>query len=191
MSLYKMPDPVIRKPSGWGPRSVAPFYREPYAFEMKAMLDAMMKDKNERVYRFSEMRKKGISPRTLYARINQGLRYLFDHMDPTKRYTNFWSRCYLWNENNDSLHIRIRKEFLDEDYMLKPDILPINDGDAPAVSTRISEWLETAAQGDVFHESKLNLTDEAVHSIQDSFIELDNFAAHVTNTEVKIVKIGG
>src|SRR5882724_3565711 len=77
-----------KKPAGWGRHSRATYYDEEYATPIKKNIDRMMENKQRMVYRYDRWctDETGMSTSTLYALINQAIRYICERMDPEDVY---------------------------------------------------------------------------------------------------------
>jgi len=75
-------DEVVRvKPVGWSRKSNATYYNESSALDVKDVLDKMLETKKDMVIPL-----RGRSLATMYAKVHQGLYYLFDYMDADGKY---------------------------------------------------------------------------------------------------------
>jgi len=87
-----------KRPAGWSRRSRATYYTEEYAMQVKRVLDNILQDKQDRLWRYEDW--KQFSPTTVYLRINQSLRYLLDYMDADGRYKKLMSTLEIYRDRS-------------------------------------------------------------------------------------------
>jgi len=80
------------KPKNWGRRTNAPYFRERYALELKAILDGMMLEyqhdtHSPKIFRYIDYPE--LSHNSLYLKINQSKLYLIEFLDSEKIYSRF------------------------------------------------------------------------------------------------------
>lgn len=104
-----------KRPAGWSKFSRAPFYNAKYATEVKEVLDGMIADRKGRVWKYSVYA--DVSPTTIYLRVNQGMRYLLENMDPDNVYARFRETIVIRRDHgrsgdkNAGVHIEILPEY--------------------------------------------------------------------------------
>lgn len=182
---------VHNRPKGWSRRSNAPYYKEIYATAIKREIDAMIDSGGkELVFRYAVWctDATGISPKTLYNRLNQSIRYLIDHMDTRDhKYGKWYEGVRI--ESKQKLGIVIR------------NILGINEmpenahtelvepkANMPMWMQKMEQWLESDEQKPFVQEGLL-LSPEEIRKLNLQFMSLSSVAASVTSSCVKIIKI--
>lgn len=177
-----------KKPQGWSRRSNAPYYKERYALQLKEVLDAMIEDHQVRLYRYSEW--PGMSPQSLYLRINQSIRYLCDCMDtPEHKYARFCETLVLSRERNIGVRIEIRNGLETSDHVFAPSSV-VPQYEAPRWRQKIETWLEEAEpeHGPLLIEN-LMLSPDEVRELKLQFAGLQNVQVSITATTIKLLKV--
>lgn len=181
---------VRNKPPGWSRRSCAPYYKERYALEMKDVLDGMMADRKDRVYRYDEfLAKFGVSKESLYLRVNQSLRYLLENMDDDDHtYGRFQEMITITRERNIGICIRFIPEFREGDISnFKPESVRPKD-EAPKWKQRIDDYLEDGEVGQPLLVDNLCLTPDEIATMKASFGGVKGLIYNVTSKSIKLVK---
>lgn len=76
---------VTKRPVGVSKLSYYSYYREYYALLYKPSIDEMIKTKQTIIFRYDIFCPE-VSEQTLYNKVNQGIRYLIDNLDPDRTY---------------------------------------------------------------------------------------------------------
>lgn len=81
------------KPKNWGRRTNAPYFRERYALELRAILDGMLLEyehgtHSNKIFRYIDYPE--LSHNSLYLKINQSKLYLLEVLDDDKKYFRFF-----------------------------------------------------------------------------------------------------
>lgn len=181
--MQQVVDLVVKKrPIGWSRKSYATYYKLPYALWIQRDIDAMLVDRQPRVYRLDLWPR--VRMNALYQRINQAVRFLIEAengLDPDGKYAK-------WRE---SVHIRrepgvgVVMEF---DAVLEgaPKAEKfIGQTDKPKWKEKMDSWLDS---DDIkpFHQAGLMLTPEEIEQIK---LELpENIMYSITSREIKLVR---
>lgn len=180
-------DYVVRdKPSGWGRRSVAPYYKERFGNEVKDAFDGIEEDKQDRIWPLSKF---SINIDSLYLRVNQGLHYLLDRLDtPDKKYYKLNEMVSFVKEKG----LGIRMSLLPDYAGGVVDFTPIAvkpKSDAPQWRQEIDDYLEDDRMTKPLHITSLALTPDEIKDLKNSFAQLKTVMAKVTAQEIKVVKV--
>ena len=186
----KVADVLIegKKPSGWSRRSTATYYGQQYAIQIKAVLDAMMADKQDRWYYYKEW--PHMSHTSVYLRINQSLRYLLEVMDPDHRYSTFMSTVAITRERNVGVKLTVKEEYRDGALKTFIPVAIVPSLELPKWKQKIEKWLEESEPGDKpFILEGLMLTSEEVKNLKIEFLGLSNIISSITSSSIKLIKI--
>lgn len=182
-------DMVVRnRPVGWSRRSNAPYYREAYALALKGQIDAMLKDRKDRVFRYDQFPQH--SKETLYLRINQALRYLLDFLDDeTKTYSKWNEMVAITRERGLGIRISYRSEFRESGLGAFVAVPVDQKSSAPIWKQKVDDYLENASPADKpLHITGLCLTVEQLADLKTSMKGLDDVMFSATAQEIKIIK---
>lgn len=179
------------RPVGWGRRSNAPYFKESYGLQMKETLDQMMKDHIDVWYPYKEYQEKyGIGRDTLYLRINQSLRYLFEKLDDTEHtYARFYEKLETSRERGLGVVIRFRPEFSDPEVANFQPRQVIPPEEIPEWKEKIDRFLESSETGRTLHIEKLALTVNQIAEIKVQLTGLTNIISNITAHSIKLIKI--
>jgi hypothetical protein len=179
---------TTKRPDGWSHRSTATYYTETYALEIKESIDYMISTGEDIVFRFETWcnSKTGYSVKTLYARINQSIRYLIDFLDTNGQYVK-WFRSKKIKNTGDSWTISFDKTL--SAYAqggLKPEFaLPRQE--IPNWERELYEWLESSKSG-TFSKTGLMLSKEKMLEIKTMLDKVSGIMKEINYSTIKIVR---
>lgn len=183
---------VRKRPMGWGRRSIAPYFNEHYGREAKAVLDEMMKSRQDVCYHYSEFLKKfGINKETLYLRVNQSMRYVVEMMDDKDHtYGRFMAMLIIRRIHGLGVTVRFRPECRDGNISdFKPKPVDAKD-EVPRWKEHLNDWLENSEPGDKpFLKEGLTLTATEIEDLNVSLKQVKGIMFNVTSFSVKIIKV--
>ena len=179
---------VHNKPPGWGRRTQAPYFKEPYGRMMLEVLEKMVATKQDVV--FSLERFKGKSLQTIYLMVNQSCRYVLEYYDSEKKWQRFLQCVSIRKERGVGVRISIGQANRDRELIdFKPVFVdPANTN--PIWRDKLDKWLEESEVGDEpFHETGLALSVDEIKDLKISFAQLKNVLANISAHSIKAVKI--
>ena len=176
---------ITKRPKSWRSTSNAPYYNEYYALEVKKAVDGMLEDKMDRMFMYKNFG--SLKPSTVYLRIQQGLMYLCEKLDPMDKYKKFKEITECSVERGMGVRLQYKKDYI-----------PESDGSFSAIAVtprhRISEWkeelnkwLDTANVGEQLHIDRLCLTPEQIKDVKIS-LDVDGLLSSVTSQEIKVIR---
>jgi hypothetical protein len=177
---------VNKRPVGWGRKSIAPYYKRIFAEQIKKEIDLMIENGAPRVYRYSTWcNENGMSPQTLYNRVNQSIRYLIEQMDtPELKYAKWYESVNITRRSEVGVVIEfipgMREGFSAEE--VQPE------EHRPMWRRRLDDWLESD-NTKPFIEDRLALSPEQIVQIKIELEGLSNLQYSVTSDAVKIIKL--
>ena len=175
-----------KKPQGASRRSVWPYYNEKCGKQIRNEADAMIASGNPRICRYETWT--GVSPTTLYNRINQSIRYLLDHLDPDGKYKK-WNASIFIDRKSNSNGIMIRfieglsptqnQEFIGEE--IKPETMKSR------WQIKLDDWLES---DDVspFVQEGLALNPQEIADVKASLCQVEDIQFFVSSSTIKVIK---
>lgn len=179
---------TTKRPDGWSHRSTATYYTETYALEIRESIDHMISTGEDIVFRFETWcnSKTGYSVKTLYARINQSIRYLIDFLDTNGRYAQ-WFRSKKIKNTGESWTISFDKTLSAYAQAgLKPEFaLPKEE--MPIWERELYEWLESSKSG-TFSKTGLMLSKEKMTEINAMLSKVTGIMKEVNYSTIKIVR---
>ncbi len=176
-----------KKPRGWHRKSNAPYYKEVYALQIKRDIDRMIADEGRSsiTYRYAIWcgEDSNMSPKTLYARINQAVRYLVERLDtPDKRYAKWHDSVRV--ESKQKIGIVISYAPTDN-YVAE---MSVSREMAPLWKQKMDHWLESD-ECKPFIQEGLLLSPEEIKAIKEELGQLSFVQASITSSTIKIVKM--
>ncbi len=189
MVAAKVVDLIVHnKPSGWGRRSQAPYFKEVFAKQIKIDIDKMIDNGNPLLYRYSLHCNKetGVSKGTLYSRIYQSIRYLLEHMDADKRYRK-WADTVRLKRESPGIVIRYITGLSDQTKtgFAAEEILPRDH--IPKWRLLMEEWLEGTSVKPFCIEG-LVLTAEEITELRQQLSRLDGIESSISSSSIKIIR---
>jgi len=173
------------RPKRWKKNTVAPYYKELYGMQMKAVFDAMILDRKDREFKYQEF--PTLSRNTLYLRVNQSRLYLLEELDPDGVYKRF-SECISITREKTGIRLSIPEDFKNPDKPFVPDIAE-SEEEANKWEDELTDFLENGKPGEVFLRKNLAISDEKQQEINDSMAALSNVICSITYRTIKVVKL--
>ena len=174
---------VKKRPLGWSQRSRAAYYNEKNGKWLLRDIDAMIKDRKARIYRYSNF--PGLSQTSLYLKINQSFRYILDNLDPDGLYKQFEESIRITRQANTGVIIRF--ESTGDADSLEAEVMD-SIKSRPKWMDKMDEWLEGEDTKPLIKEG-LRLTDEEVAQIKLELSGITSVMAAVDNASVKIMRV--
>ena len=174
---------VKTRPLGWSRRSRASYYNEKNGKWLLRDIDAMIKDRKARIYRYSNF--PGLSQISLYLKLNQSFRYILDNLDPDGLYKQFEESIRITRQANTGVIIRF--ESAGEADSLEAEVMD-SIKSRPKWMDKMDEWLE-GEETKPFIKEGLRLTDEEVTQIKLELSGITSVMAAVDNASVKIRRV--
>lgn len=173
-----------KRPPTWSKASCSPYYKEHFALELKKHLDAMMDDREDRMWLFADF--KWLSKNSLYLMLNQAFRYLVDRMDtPEQKYANLRQIISVTKaKDKHGTPIGIRMTIVDMPILTAHKITKKED----AWRLDMENFIEEAQSGQVFIAKDLMLSADEMIDLEAFIATFDNIMANITMTSVKLVK---
>ena len=181
------------KPVGWAHHSNAPYYKALYANELKPFVDKMLEDKQDILYRYSVWcaEPTGMSPQTLYIRVNQSIRYLIDFMDDDQHtYASWYEFARVERIRNLGVRISYPPGFGNSDgvKMVPESVSP--KVTKPEWFRKMDEWLEDGDNFEPFVKEGLALSNDEIMDIKIKLSALTNIQSSITEDRVAIIRLG-
>ena len=180
---------VTNKPVGWGRKSQATYFKEPYALELKKILDDMMSTNKEFCFSYKWFEETfGLGKDTLYARVYQSMRFLVERLDPDGIYKKFLGeRVTVRRERGKGVVLRFQQAYQQGGPAFEPiEVIPTSE--EPKWRQRMNTWLES--EDDVpFVQNNIILSPEEITSIEIQLAALDgSIKSSITAHSIKIIK---
>ena len=186
----KMVEAIVHnKPIGWARKSQATYYREPYALELKKILDDMMLINKEFSFSYKWFEETfGLGKDTLYARVYQSMRYLTEKLDPDGKYKKFLDeRIAVRRERGRGVVLRFQQAYQTGGPAFEPAEV-ISESEEPKWKQRMTAWLESEDDAP-FIQPNLLLSPEEITSIEIQLAALgDSVMYSITAHSIKIMK---
>lgn len=185
------------KPDGWSHKSSAPYFKEYYGQEMKALIDDSMVNYRSIVYDYETFcnprAAHRVSERTVYNRVNQSIRYVLERLDTIDhKYAKWHEMIEVKPMVGVGVVIRYKSEAVaialgDMSSLPKPRLVdPSHDN--PKWKKDLDHWLES---GDVepFIKNNLALSPQEQEQLKTELFGLTNIEYSVSVDSVKLIKI--
>ena len=180
------------KPAGWSHRSNAPYYKRMYALEIQPFIDRMMVDKQDIIYRYVKWCtvETGISPTTLYFRVNQSIRYLVECMDtPDHKYGQWLELVNITRNRDVGVLISYIPGFGKVDgVQLQPESVTPQSS-KPVWVRKMDDWLEDDSNYEPYVKEGLNLTAQEVVDLKVRIYTLKNIQASINQDRVALIRL--
>jgi hypothetical protein len=174
-----------KKPKSFAPRSVAPYYKERFAKQIRDVLDAMVLDREPRMFHYESF--PSHSPDSLYLRINQSFRYLYEHMDTEdKKYFKLKEEINVSRVRGKGVLLAFDDSW-NGDTFTPVKVLPPDK--SILWKDKMEKWIETSEVGENFVQEGLTLSPEEVLDYKRSFAGIDNIWASISSKAIKLVKV--
>lgn len=159
------------------------YYNEKEATGLIPYLDEIMVDKEDRELRYEDYTK--WSPNTLWAKINQAMKYIIDNLDPEGKYRELRTHLRISKEET-GIFFRYSEQTSADGWILYKvkDSKKMLDN----YKTRVYKFMETSEEGEELDiKENLSLTTEEVEQMKELFSESPIFMAYISPTRIKIV----
>jgi hypothetical protein len=186
---------LVREAIGLKPKVVAqhnakvrqgqPYYKENYARELIPVLEAMLLDGKDRMYKYAAFRK--LKKHTLMCKIQQSFNYLLDHLDPKGVYTTQRDEMLI-REEPVGVALRWRRN-LDEPLTM-PDIVE-KDEEHFTWKQKMDRYLSDGLEGEKLELPELALTESEMMEIRTDLEMLNpgcRLLFRVASDKIKIIK---
>ena len=180
---------VTNKPVGWGRKSQATYFKEPYALELKKILDDMIATNKEFCFSYKWFEETfGLGKDTLYARVYQSMRYLTEKLDPDGIYKKFLDeRVAVRRERGRGVVLRFQQAYQQGGPVFEP-VEVISASEEPKWRQRMNTWLESEDDSP-FIQSNVILSPEEITSIEIQLAALgDHVMSSITSHSIKLIK---
>jgi hypothetical protein len=179
---------VHNRPAGWSRKSNAPYYKEIYGKQMKADIDKMIVSGKDLVFRYETWCDEtfGMTPNTLYCRVNQSIRYVIEQMDADGKYRNWYERVRITREPKNGVVIRFIAGLSDINPM-SADIIEPKDEGRHRWLHRMDEWLESD-DTIPFCAEGLAMSPEEMDKVRIQLQQLVGIQYSIRSESVKIIK---
>lgn len=171
-------------PPGWSKSSVASYYREKYALEVKILLDKIKLDReHDHKIRSNQFR---TSRKTYYQKLTQGWLYLIDRLDPSGEYKELRKNICLKREKDG---IRFKWALNEADDIELEAVEPEHKRDL--WRTELQDFLNNVAikDGQVLELNNLDLNTSELVEIQQLIDTIEGFyLLKLTKNRVQIAK---
>lgn len=172
-------------PTKWSAASNATYFREKYALELQPVLDAMMDDRKNRIFRYSNYR--SMQPSSLRMRIDQAWRYLSTFKDPEGKYKAFRKEVDIRRGENGIVVTIIEEGVIDP---MKADLLSNSDlvksGDW---KDELDKFLGDAPEGDKLVLRNIDLHEDDRAYLETTLHGLDNVMYSYDEKRLTVLKL--
>lgn len=180
---------VSKRPLGWSHKSNAPYFKEIFGKQLKSEIDKMMSSGEGIIFRYSKWcnDQNGMTPNTLYTRINQSIRYVLECLDPDGIYKQWYQTVRIKREPNLGVCVRYIPGFNEEGINGFVGETIIGSDEGPRWKREMDEWIE----GDdrkPFIQENLALTPTEITELKIQIAQLSNIMSSITSSCVKLIK---
>ena len=175
-----------KRPVGWGRKSNAPYYKKDYAEEIRPCIDAQIETQKDFIYRYETYCKAlNISQGTLYNRVNQGIRFLCDKLDPTGKYRDWFDHVDIDAKSNKvGIIFSITKNTRGKN--IQPEFIEPRIS-LPKWRQELDEWLESDSN-EPFNKEGIILEPYTLKALREEFCKLKGIMADIRVNKIMIVK---
>lgn len=190
---------TTKKPPGWGRKSCAPYYKEPYGKQLQQMADEMIRSRQSIVFDYARFcydtsNPARMSTKSLYLRVNQSINFLLNEIDlhlPDHPYAKWHAMVKVRVKADVGVIIEYIPELVNYELgegLLSPKMMtPLSD--KPKWREAMAKWLEDSSDGRPFVKENLCLTKEDREEIERELAGLENILADIETTHVKLIKM--
>lgn len=180
-----------KRPTTWSGMTVASYYKERFALELKAVVDEMMKayaaaDLTDVEWSFKDYPE--MAPSTIYNKLNQSKRYLLEKMDIQGIYSAFFQLVNFTRERTGIRLSYARDIRNPNENTFKPKKV-ISKYDGPTWKIKIQKWLDNAKEKERLHVKNLSLTPEEIDVANELLSNIHDILFEVTDEDIRIVKL--
>lgn len=185
---------ISKNPIGSSKTSVYPYYKKYYGEWIKPKVDLMISTKETIFFPYKTFcgpNWETQSANTLYSKINQGIRFLVENLDPDGKYHQ-WNELKNVSKNKmkGGVFIEWIKELqLDIDGKL-PEAMMISDTSGLNVATwrrELDEWIESG-NDTPFLKERLCLSKQEVYDLKVMLNAVKGIMGSVDSTSVKVIR---
>jgi hypothetical protein len=178
----------VPKPAGWARRSQAPYYKDFYGKQLQKDADAMLENRQDLVYRYDLWcnTSTGMSKNTLYNRVNQSIRYLLEHLDPEKKYSD-WHAMTRVERVEYGVRVSFVPEYREGSHSNFGGELTTTREAIPKHLQEIDYWLEGDMDKPLIIEN-INLTAEQLNEVKTKLAQLDGIGKVLRYNSIKLIK---
>lgn len=163
--------------------SQSTYYREKFALELKPVLDAMLKDRQNRIFRYSNYRT--MQPASLRVRIEQAWSYINRFMDPDNVYKNLRAEVDIRRGENGIIISIIDENKITPMIADQVEEVEIDDH----WKNRVDKFLADAAEGEKLTIKNIDLTENDLMFLETSFHGLTNIVHSYDEKRLIVLKL--
>ena len=179
---------VTNRPHGWSRHSNAPYYKEVYALHIKREIDKMIQSGNPIVFRYNQWCEEGgMTPNTLYTRINQSIRYLIEKLDRDGKYKLWYEGITIRRKRGVGIRMDYVAGLCENATSLVADEVE-TETHTPKWKRDLDYWLESD-NTTPFCQQGLALTPEEILSLKRELGGLSNVQCSIKSESVKVIKV--
>ena len=174
------------RPAGWSKKSNAPYFKQIYAEEIRAIIDQQIENNKDIVFQYHVWcNKLNISKLTLYNRVNQSLLFLFERLDPEGKYKKWYETVAITCPSDLGIVIAIIKR--DATKSLTAEFI-VPRAEMPVWKRELDDWLESSDKAP-FVKEHLALTKEEMHTLKSQFENLQGIMFEISHNSINLVKL--
>ncbi len=161
------------------------YYNEKEAKLFLPVLDEIFVDKDAREFRYEDYPQ--WTPNTIWAKINQAIKYIVDHLDtPEEKYRILRNCLRVSKGETGILFTYVENPYTQEGWVahkIKNPEKMLED-----YKTKVYKFMEESLEGEEFDlKDGISLTDEEVDQMKMLLSDSPIFLAYVSNTRIKII----
>lgn len=185
-----------KRPDGWAHDSCAPYYKEYFGKQMQVMADDQLVTCREIIYDFKSFCRPGnpagCSERTLYNRVNQSRRYLYEQMNTEDGKYSTWRDITKVDTLPGigiviSIHSEIRMAMLGDKNIPMPRMAE-STMDKPKWKQKLDDWVESETTEPIVIRN-LILDEREQETIRNELMGDRRIESIVTCSEIRAMKI--
>lgn len=185
-----------KKPPGWSSRSNAPYYRKVYAEDIKKYIDIMSETGQAICFDYETWCtvETGVSPATLYNRVNQSIRYLLDYLDADSKYKSWYELVTVERRRDVGVQITYipglgpKNQEHNQVAKLTPRMVEAK-ASKPVWLRKFDEWIEDESETEPFVKENLSLSPEEVTELKIRLAGLKHVEYSISQQYVKALKL--
>jgi hypothetical protein len=175
------------KPATFGPRSNSPYFKELYGQVMKEAADVMIETREDCMYYYSQF--PNISDGTVYAMVNQSMRFLVERMDDeTFKYAKWANVINVTKERGVGVRISFIEDYRNASSMahVRPKSV-LGKAQAPAWKQEVDTYCADDRMTKPLEIKGLCLTPDEIKMMRDSLARIA-VISEVTAQSIVIIK---
>ena len=182
-------DNTMKRRSTWSALTNAPYYKEPFALQLKAVLDEMIQEHangilEDRIWRCEEFDMKISS---LYVRINQSKLFLLNELDADGIYKSFCDRIVITKERGIGVRLSYIRDISPESF--KPNKAIDKMEQTVTWKDKIEQFCENSGVGDTLEINKLALTDDDIADVHSSLAQLQDIVGSISSERIFLARL--